>query len=148
MKKKNWKDKFWVYCENSLSEPANEIWGKVMLLHTCVILFTWGCWLPSMHHRSQDQGFCIQGKGACLQGKGSASRERGGGWIGQTRRVGGRYASCWNASLFETEFFFKQTPFKRGPPKMNSGSSRLNSVLPLPPNVRDVQQTKQQKRNR
>ena len=35
--------------------PANEVWGKVMFLHLCVILFTGG-WLPSMHHRSHDQG--------------------------------------------------------------------------------------------
>ena len=26
----------------SLLPPANEVWGKVMFLHLCVILFTWG----------------------------------------------------------------------------------------------------------
>ena len=32
-----------------------------MFLHLCVILFTggWRGWLPSMHHRSHDQGVCI-----------------------------------------------------------------------------------------
>ena len=37
--------------------PANEVWGKVMVLHVCVILFTGAGegWLPSMHHRSHDQ---------------------------------------------------------------------------------------------
>ena len=98
--------------------PANEVWGKVMFLHLCVILFTGG-WLPSMHDRSHDQGV-----------GGSASRGRsaskgvciGGGlhagvvvciWgVGQTplpeidgilwdRSTSGRYASYWNAFLFE-----------------------------------------------
>ena len=36
--------------------PANEVWGKVMFLHLCVILFTGvGGWLPSMHHLLHDQ---------------------------------------------------------------------------------------------
>ena len=42
---------------------AKEVWGKVMFLHLCAILFTgagWGGWLHSMHHRSHDRGFCIQ----------------------------------------------------------------------------------------
>ena len=38
--------------------PANEVWGKVMILHVSVIL-SMGVgerqWLPSMHHRSHDQ---------------------------------------------------------------------------------------------
>ena len=66
--------------------PANEVWGKVMFLHLCVILFI--------------GGVCIQG--------GSASR-----WESASRRLGrrptpppphygirsisGRYASYWNA---------------------------------------------------
>ena len=40
--------------------PANEVWGKVMFLHLCVILFTEGL-CPSMHHRSHDRGFCVPG---------------------------------------------------------------------------------------
>ena len=37
--------------------PANEVWGKVIFLHLCVILFTGrGGWLPSMYHGSHDQG--------------------------------------------------------------------------------------------
>ena len=56
---------------------ANEVWGKVMFLHLCVILLRGGGWLPSMHHRSHEQWgmhpevVCIQGA-FCLQG-GSAS---------------------------------------------------------------------------
>ena len=34
--------------------PANEVWGTVMFLHLCVILF--GGWLPSMQHGSHDEG--------------------------------------------------------------------------------------------
>ena len=56
--------------------PAKEVWGKVMFLHLCVILFTGGDWLPSMHHRSHDQGVCLWGVclweiclwGVCIQG--------------------------------------------------------------------------------
>ena len=44
----------------NLLSPANEVWGKVMFLHMCVILFTGG-WLPSMHHMSHVQGVCIVG---------------------------------------------------------------------------------------
>ena len=52
-----------------LLPPANEVWGKIMFLLLSVILFTRvGGWLPSMHHRSHDQGVCIQAGG-------SASRE-------------------------------------------------------------------------
>ena len=37
---------------------ANEVWGRVMFLHLCVILFTGGegVWLPNMHYLSHDQG--------------------------------------------------------------------------------------------
>ena len=55
--------------------PANEVWGKVMFLHLCAILFMGGGWLPSMHHRSHDQGVCLEGDGL-YPGK-SASRGRG-----------------------------------------------------------------------
>ena len=30
-----------------------------------------GGWLPSMHHRSHDQGVCIEGEGVCNQGVGA-----------------------------------------------------------------------------
>ena len=77
----------WIGCENCCSllivliTPANEVWGKVMFLHLCVILFPVGRgWLPSMHHGSHDQhpgGVCFQAgsgsRGVCLQA-GSGSR--------------------------------------------------------------------------
>ena len=45
-----------------LLPPANEVWGKVMFLHLCVILFTWwGIFCPSMHHRSHDRGSLSRG---------------------------------------------------------------------------------------
>ena len=82
-----------------------------MFLHLCVILFTGGegGWLPSMHHRSHDQGSVFRG-GVCLQG----SSYRGQGLdrppprlMGHMvyygiRSTRGRYASYWNA------FFFKK----------------------------------------
>ena len=66
---------------------ANEVWGKVIFSQARVIpsVHIGGGWvgergggcLPSMHHRSHDQGvLCIRGVG---------------GW---------RYASYWNAFLF------------------------------------------------
>ena len=69
----------------TLLPPTYEVWGKVMFLRLCVILFTWGgvsvpacitdhmtgvvvsvlggCLCPSMHHRSHDRGggFCPGG---------------------------------------------------------------------------------------
>ena len=42
-------------CRNAFFlQPANEVWGKVILLHLCVILFTGG---------SASRGVCIQGFG-------------------------------------------------------------------------------------
>ena len=38
--------------------PANEVWGKIIFLHLCVILFTvggGGSLCPSMHHRSHEK---------------------------------------------------------------------------------------------
>ena len=51
--------------EDKLFFPANEVWGKVMFLHLCVILWRGG--FPSMHHRSHDQGGLPPG-GVCLHG--------------------------------------------------------------------------------
>ena len=57
---------------------ANKVSSKVMFLHFCVILFTrsGGGWLPSMHHRSYDQGESASRRGSafwwvCIQ-RGSA----------------------------------------------------------------------------
>ena len=57
----------------TLLPPANEVWGKVMLLYMSVILSRG--WLPSMHHRSHDQGGLLPGGSASREG--SASR----GWM-------------------------------------------------------------------
>ena len=54
----------------TLLRSANEVWGKVMFLHLCVILFTgvggwlpsmhWeGGWLPSMHWNWEKRAVCI-----------------------------------------------------------------------------------------
>ena len=40
-------------------QAINEVWGKVMFSQ--VFIYPWGGWLPSMHHRSHDQGVCIGG---------------------------------------------------------------------------------------
>ena len=113
---------------------ANDVWGKVMFLHPCVIVFT-GVGLAShMHHGSQshDQGglhpggiciqggrclhpggICIQGGrclhpgGVCIHGGGSASRR---GWEDpppehyKIQSIRERYAFCWSAFLFGITF--------------------------------------------
>ena len=73
------KTQFWLvrkwFCDGFLWEflpPANEVWGRVMFLHVCVIL------LGSMHHRLPDQplgGVCLHGGGGGLPPRGSASTE-------------------------------------------------------------------------
>ena len=74
-----------------------------------------GVRLPSMHHRSHEQWVCIQGEiGSASRGKGSTSRgvciQRGsasGGWVDHPpprNWESGRYASHWNASLFQRLF--------------------------------------------
>ena len=98
-----------------LLPPANEVWGKVIFLHLCVILFTGGGGLPPGGSLPPG-GVCIQGglhpgggsasggsvcRGVCIWEE-SASR---GGWadppIGYCgiRSTSGRYASYWNAFL-------------------------------------------------
>ena len=76
--------------------PAIEVWGKVMFLHLCVILFTG---LPSMHHRSHDQGSASgeglhPGGGVCIKGAGSAS----GGWAESPQYYRIRSIRGWYAS--------------------------------------------------
>ena len=39
-----------------LLPPANEVWGKVMFSQVFVCPQRGGGWLPSMHHKSHDQG--------------------------------------------------------------------------------------------
>ena len=71
--------------------PANEVWGKVMFLHLCVILFTGGGGLClSMHHRSHDRGVSVRGS---LSG-GSLSRGVSGWGGGSLQGV-----SFWWGSL-------------------------------------------------
>ena len=43
--------------------PTNEVWGKVMFLHLCVILFTWGG-LPPGRGLHPGEGVCLQGRGS------------------------------------------------------------------------------------
>ena len=63
--------------------PNFEVWGKVMFLHLCVILFTGGGLCPSMHYRSHDRWVSVRG--------------------GLPRLVtSGRYATYWNAFLFQS----------------------------------------------
>ena len=62
-------------CGCSFFTAHKQSCGKVMFLHPCVILFTGGGWLLSMHRRSHDQhcwGVCLQG--GLPIGEGSASR--------------------------------------------------------------------------
>ena len=68
----------------SFLPPAKEVWGKVIFSQASIILFmVMGAgrgWFPSMHHRSHDQGVCIQGsmhRGGGLHPWGSASKGRG-----------------------------------------------------------------------
>ena len=58
--------------------PANEVWGKVMFLHLCDILFTGGDLHPG---GSASSGVCIH-RGVCFQGR-SASEVGGGGGVGR-----------------------------------------------------------------
>ena len=53
--------------------PQTKFWGKAIFSQASVILSTGGRgdWLPSMHHRSHDQGGLPPGGSAC---RGSASR--------------------------------------------------------------------------
>ena len=88
-------------CDNLLSKllpPANEVWGKVMFLHLCVILFTGG---------SASEGVCIQGglhpggsasRGSASEGEGVGQIPPQIGYYG-TRSTSGWYASYWNAFL-------------------------------------------------
>ena len=63
--------------------PAKEVWGRVMFLHLCVILFTRGegVWLPNMHYRSHGQGGLYQG-GAASRGFSSGGSASGAFCIG------------------------------------------------------------------
>ena len=65
-----------------------------MFLHfyTYVSFCSQGGWLPSMHHRSHDQGVCIWG--VCIRGVGRPPRYYG------IRSTSGKYVSYWNAFLF------------------------------------------------
>ena len=69
-----------------LLPPANEVWGKVMLLHLCVILFTGGGGLPPWE--SASRGLVGQNPPPPI------------GYYG-IRSTSGRYASYWNAFLLE-----------------------------------------------
>ena len=55
--------------------PTNEVWGKVMFLHLCVILFTGGGLHPGGLHPG---GVCI-GEGGGSASRGVCIQEAGGG---------------------------------------------------------------------
>ena len=79
-----------------LLPPANEVWGKGNVF-TGVYLSTrggGGGWLPSMHHRSHDQGD--------LHPDAPPSPEIHG--ILRDRSTSERYASYWNAFLYKHDF--------------------------------------------
>ena len=110
--------------------PANEVWGKVMFLHLCVILFRGGLcmmslpvWLPGLIFLLVGLcpgGLCLGSlsRGDLCRGSllgGSLSREdlcRGGGGSlsgGPPRMVkSGRYLSYWNAFLLLIIFVVQQ----------------------------------------
>ena len=70
-----------------LLPPANEVWGKVMFLYLCVILFTVGGGLPN------PPGCRPPGLGRPHQGGANSHPP-------PIRSTSGRYASYWNAYLF------------------------------------------------
>ena len=93
-----------------LLPPANEVWGKVVFLHLCIILFTVG---------SASRGVRIQGglppgggglhpggRGICIQGEkglhpgGGLGRPPSFGYYG-IRSTSGRYASLLECILVE-----------------------------------------------
>ena len=106
---------------NPLLPPTNEVWGKVILSHLFVILFTGGCY-PSMHCRWYLSMPCSRGAvlSSMLCSGGPARRGLpglGGAWSGGCLVWGvcsqgdawwrppdshccGQYASYWNAFLF------------------------------------------------
>ena len=101
---KNMRDVIVVNLGSSLP-PANEVWGKVMFLHICVILFTEG----GLHPGGRYPGESASRMGSASRGE-SASR-RGlhpGGWADPPAPIGyygvrstsGWYVSYWNAFLF------------------------------------------------
>ena len=84
--------------------PANEVWGKVMFLHLCVILFTGEGVASQYASQVTWPGWGLHPGGSASGG--SASR---GGWADPPPRymgyygiqsTSGRYASYWNAFLF------------------------------------------------
>ena len=69
--------------QGSLLPPGNEVWGKVMFSQASVIPSARKGWLPSIHHRSHDQGGLHPGGGGMPPG-GSASRGSASRGVGQT----------------------------------------------------------------
>ena len=86
--------------------PANEVWGKVIFLHLFVILFTGGV---VSHHALQQGGSALRWclvQGVCsggVPGPGGLLRGVPGG-DPLDGYCCGRYASYWNAFLFNVLF--------------------------------------------
>ena len=72
--------------QRTLLSSANEVWGKVIFLHLSVILFTGGAGTPrdQRHVTPRDQ---------------APPPHRSACW--EIRPTSGRYASYWNAILFQ-----------------------------------------------
>ena len=81
--------------------PANEVWGKVMFLHLCVILFTGGLPKPSAKtpRRPPPADADLPAPGCRPRRMESPPPDTS---------ASGRYASCWNAFLFNKQSFFRQ----------------------------------------
>ena len=81
------------YWNAFLLPPANDVWGKVMFWHLCVILFTGGSLSQHASQVTWRGGVSVQGVGLCPGG--------GGGLSGRppVTVTSGRYASYWNAFL-------------------------------------------------
>ena len=92
-----------------LLRHANEVWGKVMFLHLCVILFTGG-----LHSR---RGVCIQGGGSasgmrvCIQGRlGTPPLDT----TGHGQRAGGTPPTGIHSCLTADHFYYKTRTVKFG----------------------------------
>ena len=99
--------------DSNFRHVSSTVWGKVMFLHLCVILFMGGCLPP---------GVSASGGGVCMQG-GSASRGRGwslhqegicigGGWEDPPHRIAyygiqstSLHSVWWNTFCFELIFY-------------------------------------------
>ena len=98
--------------------PANEVWGKVIFLHLFVIMFTGG-WVPGWSGGGMPgAGGACSWWGGCLVPGGMPGGDPPDGYCC------GRYASYWNAFLFDgcnwllTESVLRPTNVKKHDPRL------------------------------